>query len=100
MRQEGRCARGSEISVCTKQQGGSVQSRGWGEEGGSDVKKMCTKEMRVCTKHRVWVYISKRGGRSGCARCTDKRGGVVVEIRTGGVKNKNNRTEEIEVELD
>ncbi|KAG5519727.1 hypothetical protein PMAC_001884 [Pneumocystis sp. 'macacae'] len=61
MRQEGRCARGSEISVCTKQQGGM------GEVGCE--KSVYRGNKMVCTKHLVAVS-RRRGG-------TKIRGGEV-----------------------
>ncbi|KAG5513624.1 hypothetical protein PMAC_001056, partial [Pneumocystis sp. 'macacae'] len=66
-----------------------------GSTGGSDHKVGCEKSVYrgdevVCTK--------QSGGVSACARNIKSR--VVVEIRSGRVKNKNNRTGEIEVELE
>ncbi|KAG5518216.1 hypothetical protein PMAC_003012 [Pneumocystis sp. 'macacae'] len=82
------------LNKCVKneERGGSVQSRGWGEEGGSDVKKKKNRKRKIEEQNS--------GGRGDGGEVGEGGGVVEVEIRTGGVKNKNNRTEEIEVELD
>ncbi|KAG5513451.1 hypothetical protein PMAC_000882 [Pneumocystis sp. 'macacae'] len=81
---------GSEVEVGVH----TVARVGWGREEVG--KEVCDRD-RVGKEGGVEVGVQSRGG---CARCTDKVRWVVVEIRSGGVKNKNNRTEEIEVELD
>ncbi|KAG5518220.1 hypothetical protein PMAC_003016 [Pneumocystis sp. 'macacae'] len=63
--------------VCTKEGGG----RGWGEEGGSGVKKMCTVQIRWCAP------------------------GVGGEVRVRGaerveVESRSNKIEEVEAEVD
>ncbi|KAG5513113.1 hypothetical protein PMAC_003409 [Pneumocystis sp. 'macacae'] len=79
MRQEGRCARGSEISVCTKQQGmrcARGTEVGWGRSG---VKKVCTEEIR-------WV------GEGKCVCAVDKN-------REGNKKSKGRNKVEVRLTL-
>ncbi|KAG5513289.1 hypothetical protein PMAC_001660, partial [Pneumocystis sp. 'macacae'] len=77
-----RCARGTEVGWVHKGDG-----LRWGR---LDVKKMCTVQMRVCTKQPV-------GGVR--VRATLRAETMVVEIRSSGVKNKSTEGVEVEIEI-
>ncbi|KAG5513291.1 hypothetical protein PMAC_001354 [Pneumocystis sp. 'macacae'] len=68
--------------VCTKQRCESVQSRGWGEEGGSGVKKQLV-------GGRGEVGRGRRGG-------TKIRGG---EVGGNGDEEQSKETKKVKVEI-
>ncbi|KAG5519259.1 hypothetical protein PMAC_002349, partial [Pneumocystis sp. 'macacae'] len=72
-----------------------VASRGWSEEGGSGVKKMCTVQIRWCAPEvrsgGTSACARNIKSRDECARCIDKAG--------GGVKNKSTEGVEVEIEI-
>ncbi|KAG5519052.1 hypothetical protein PMAC_002138 [Pneumocystis sp. 'macacae'] len=77
--------------VCTKQRGGSVQSRGWGEEGGSGVKKVCTVQIRWCAPG----VGGGRGSRFGLELEGSKEQSKIFFVNQGRTRNQVGIDEEV-----